>query len=1246
MKKIFSFIISAFYTVCFGQFTVDFSANMTDACVQSPVSFMDLSTSSSTIDSWVWDFGDGNSSTQQNPSHSYTSAGIYTVILTAFSSNLAISEVKQNYIQVLPLPQPSFHFSGSTCSIPANISFTNVQPNNNAIYSWEFGNGQTSQLQNPTNILYNTEGIFQITLSVQDISSGCENTISQNIQTNNFQSSFTIASSTICTGTDVSFLNTSSFGANIFSWNFGNGTTSSQENPTASFQSAGEYQITLNAQNSAVGCSSSSTQTITVIETQLPSLVPSIVEGCNPSTVVFENTSGFQGAFEWDFGNGQSFYGDSPNSIMYEIPLEINGQNIMNQQFSVSITSTDPNGCNATQHYPNLISIFNIIPNFIAAPNQGCEPLEVELGQGITSGSSNYPITHWFWDFGNGNTSTEPNPVATYMHGIYQVSVTVSTDLGCEQSFENTVSAGTPPFANINILSDTICANTLPVLEITSGITSGSLLDSIGYQFSYENESGIQVCGSSLLAVTLLGNVDLIVAINYLGCNTVYTIENAFYVQPALAKFTTDDIICNVMLPHEVEVNNLANLGTLNDSVQLIFDFGDGSILVFDGDDAFSATGQTITHSYNDYGSYIIKQIAHNFTTGCSDFMTMEINLMNFSFDILPEMDTICQNSELNFLVNYSAVPNFSLFNYFFNIEGNDLYEGFSDTQLTGSNFSHNFENSGPQTITLFGTNEHGCINSSSTTIFVRPSPQVVLNQSENVGCEPLEVFFDSESLTTNGYQITHFSWTHDGISVMDSGNQSSKTFLGSGQHQTILTITDSWGCIGHVEASTTITKPSALFLFPSTICNNTSENIINMSSDFSNATWFLDNDYLSNTLTPTINFSHADTIGNNCFPHLLKLVLVDQNGCTDSALHQFNVSAPTANFEYSFLGANMNEFGDFTCPSVFANLTNQSSSCGSITSYAWNFGDGKTSSLQNPSNTYVYPGSYTASLKITDSFGCEDVFELPNYLTIGGPQGSFQWLSIGGVCGREFEFSPLEIQNGVQVIWDMGNNEILEGIDGISYFYTETGNYFPTATLLDANGCAITYYLDTIEIIPNSLNASFLVNPTEISFGESVTISNQSSGGFGGITSNDWSIENQFFTENANTFSYEFQNFGSLLITLIVTDSLGCMDSAWLQVQVIPTLEIPNVFSPNNDGINDIFRLIKNPFKSYEVIIMNRWGNELAKTEVTDDDYLWDGLLGNNQIALEGVYFYAIKGFQIDGVFREEQGFFHLIKD
>jgi gliding motility-associated-like protein len=105
-------------------------------------------------------------------------------------------------------------------------------------------------------------------------------------------------------------------------------------------------------------------------------------------------------------------------------------------------------------------------------------------------------------------------------------------------------------------------------------------------------------------------------------------------------------------------------------------------------------------------------------------------------------------------------------------------------------------------------------------------------------------------------------------------------------------------------------------------------------------------------------------------------------------------------------------------------------------------------------------------------------------------------------------------------------------------------------------------------------------------------------------------------------------------------------MDSAWLQVQVIPTLEIPNVFSPNNDGINDIFRLIKNPFKSYEVIILNRWGNELAKTEVTDDDYLWDGRLGNNQIALEGVYFYAIKGFQIDGVYREEQGFFHLIKE
>ena len=76
------------------QFNVDFSASPTTICAGQTVQFTDQSTSPTAIVSWVWDFGDGNSSTVQNPSHVYTTAGTYTVILTANNGTGSQDEVK------------------------------------------------------------------------------------------------------------------------------------------------------------------------------------------------------------------------------------------------------------------------------------------------------------------------------------------------------------------------------------------------------------------------------------------------------------------------------------------------------------------------------------------------------------------------------------------------------------------------------------------------------------------------------------------------------------------------------------------------------------------------------------------------------------------------------------------------------------------------------------------------------------------------------------------------------------------------------------------------------------------------------------------------------------------------------------------------------------------------------------------------------------------------------------------------
>ncbi len=146
----------------------DFSGSPISGDAPLTVSFTDLSANNP--DSWSWDFGDGGTSTAQNPSYTYNTAGTYTVTLTA--SNCAGSDVvtKVDYITVSEPPctetTPVADFSGSPTSgdAPLTVSFTDLSTNNPDTWSWDFGDGGTSTTQNPS-YTYNSAGTYTVTLT-------------------------------------------------------------------------------------------------------------------------------------------------------------------------------------------------------------------------------------------------------------------------------------------------------------------------------------------------------------------------------------------------------------------------------------------------------------------------------------------------------------------------------------------------------------------------------------------------------------------------------------------------------------------------------------------------------------------------------------------------------------------------------------------------------------------------------------------------------------------------------------------------------------------------------------------------------------------------------------------------------------------------------------------------------------------------------------------------------------------------
>ena len=152
--------------------TAGFSGTPTSGSAPLTVQFTDLSTpGSSSITEWLWDFGDGSTSTSQNPSHIFTSNGNYTIELTVTTTVGSNTEETTNYINVTSNPiGPTADFSGTPTSglAPLTVQFTDLSTAGTSPITdwlWVFGDGNTSTSQNPSHI-YTTGGDYSVALNV------------------------------------------------------------------------------------------------------------------------------------------------------------------------------------------------------------------------------------------------------------------------------------------------------------------------------------------------------------------------------------------------------------------------------------------------------------------------------------------------------------------------------------------------------------------------------------------------------------------------------------------------------------------------------------------------------------------------------------------------------------------------------------------------------------------------------------------------------------------------------------------------------------------------------------------------------------------------------------------------------------------------------------------------------------------------------------------------------------------------
>jgi PKD repeat protein len=405
---------------------VNFASNVTAGPVPLAVRFNDTSTGSP--NSWLWDFGDGNTSTVQNANHTYIAAGNYTVNLTATNSDGSNSTSKAGYITVTRLIPPVANFTANitTGRVPLAVQFNDTSAGSPILWTWDFGDlSPMNTTQNATHV-YTQPGNYTVNLTATN-SDGSNSTSKAGYITvtrlippvANFTANVTVGPVPLA----VQFNDTSTGSPNSWSWDFGDGNTSTVQNANHVYTQPGNYTVNLTATNSDGSNSTSKAGYITVTSQAPPSPTPTLTPtpsitagfyafghvGQAPYSVRFlDQSTGSPTTWKWDFGDGTTSTEQSPTHVYNQTGA-----------YNVALTASNDQATDTAIQYRCVIVNTVPVANFTANVTAGRTPLTVQFTDQSTS------ATGYQWQFGDGQTSTEQNPVHTYSHpGSYTVMLT------------------------------------------------------------------------------------------------------------------------------------------------------------------------------------------------------------------------------------------------------------------------------------------------------------------------------------------------------------------------------------------------------------------------------------------------------------------------------------------------------------------------------------------------------------------------------------------------------------------------------------------------------------------------------------------------------------------------------------------------------------------------------------------------------------------------------------------------------
>lgn len=982
-----------------------FTPSTTSGCPPLAVNFNSLNTLPGY--SYSWNFGDGFSSTQADPSHTYSTSGSYNVILTVTDANGCTSS--ETYFTPIDVNSTVANFvppAPVTACAPFTVNFSDNSFGANS-WNWDFDDGTSSALQNPTHTFL-SPGVYQVSLSTQNNGSGCSQYIPVYSTFNIIGGDVQFSYITERCPPYTAYFTDSSVSAVSWLWDFGDGATSTQQHPTHIYSSPGSYTVSLTITTSD-GCTYTSTHNYAVnFEPLVAAPIAQTTDSIPPFTVQFlANSQGATGWF-WDFGDGGTSTQQNPVYTFNGLP-----------PYNISLTLTN-DSCSYTYSFPSVeIGAGNNVvgtdstTSHLPDPESGCAPLLLHFHNPVLNAAS------WLWDFGDGATSTLPDPSHLYTTpGLYDLMLITNDPWGnVDTLFQEANILVTGVTADFEISYSNSCqGNAITINNLSQNAVAydwqlgdGSVSNAFAPTHIYSN-------ASSNYVVSMF-------AYDSSGCSGFAS--QTFYGVPGNAITADKNRIC---------AGDTIFFTSSNLSYDAyIWDFGDGD----------SSLLAVPYHIYSDSGNFSVSLTVLD-TSGCAQVFSLPGTIMvskPVADFIMSPPSSICYGVSHSF-INLSTDASFYLW---------DFGDG---TTSSVTNPVHTYSVPGYHTVTLTAT-QFNCVSTSSlpNAVYVT-ARNADFAFSKTNDCLPITVTF-----TDSSYDAVSWLWEF-GDGTTSTLQNPIKTFTVKPLSDVRLTITDLYGCVDTISKQVVQPAIASIGMQPIEGCNPLTVSFIDSSENVSSYYWDFGNGQTSNQQSPVITYNQNGYYN-------VTLVVTSTDGCTDSLTVDslVRVAGPVASFAINYLPG---------CAPVVADFIDNSQN---VDFWNWDFGDSSSSSSSSPSHIYTLPGNYIVTLIVSDSVGCADTLQLQSNIQVAGPVASFSVSSSESCAPLNAQFLN-NSANAFSYFWNFGDGDT-SAVQQPYHQYTSPGNYFVSLIVQDSSGCESVFTLpDTLKVYENAV-AVFNVSDT-----------------------------------------------------------------------------------------------------------------------------------------------------------------------